>query len=238
MATPRMLLAAALLACGAAAVLTGCTPADSGPTVAAASAAALADEGADDLLDEDDGLFYEEEEYYSGSAEPSATFSSAAPDAAASPDAPASPDSPASPDEPSDEPSAGPSTGSSTGPSAGPGCTVPTGRPGHEFLVVVSAGPAELTARSARFSCGSARYEPVGSPVHYGFAGAGVAATLVDVTHDEPARTVPLDELIAHIDDCLAEREPADPYGCHGNAYDVVLDSHGRIMRIGEVEGP
>ncbi|WP_049653793.1 hypothetical protein [Kitasatospora sp. MY 5-36] len=233
MATPRMLLAAALLACGAAAVLTGCTPADSGPTVAAASAAALADEGADDLLDEDDGLFYEEEEYYSGSAEPSAAFSSASPDSPASPDVPAPPDSPDAPASP-DEPSAEPSTESS----AGPGCAVPTGRPGHEFLVVVSAGPAELTARSARFSCGSARYEPVGSPVHYGFAGAGVAATLVDVTHDEPARTVRLDELIAHIDDCLAEREPADPYGCHGNAYDVVLDSHGRIMRIGEVEGP
>ncbi|MET8540450.1 hypothetical protein ABZW03_07315 [Kitasatospora sp. NPDC004799] len=214
MAPPRILLAAALLACTAAAALTGCTPADSGSTVAAASAAALADEGADDLLDDEDDLFYEEEEYGSPGAEPSSSYSS------------------------SDAPSAGPSDAPSAGPSEGPECAAPTPHPGHEVLVVVSAGPAELTARPARFSCGSARYEPVGSPVHYGFAGAGVAATLVDAQHDEPARTVPLNELLGHVDDCLAERDPAVPYGCHGNAYDVVLDSHGRIMRIGEVEGP
>ncbi|MFJ9442829.1 hypothetical protein ACIRRH_13275 [Kitasatospora sp. NPDC101235] len=193
MATPRILLAAVLLACGTAA-LTGCTPADSRSTVAAASAAA--GEGADDLLDDDDDLFYEDEEPYSSVVDPSAD------------------------------------------PSAGPECATPTGRPGHEVLLVVSAGPASLTAQPARFSCGTGRYEPAGSPVHYGFAGAGVTATLVDAPHDDPSRTVPLDELITHLDDCLAERDPADPYGCHGNAYDVVLDSHGRIMRIGEVEGP
>ncbi|MFI2611699.1 hypothetical protein [Kitasatospora sp. NPDC018619] len=236
MATPRMLLAAALLACGAAAALTGCTPADSGPTVAAASAAALADEDGDDLLDEDDDLFYEDEdddaEAYASAAAPSGPDASAT----ASPESPA-PDSPAPDGAPSDAaPDAAPDA--SAAPSPGPGCVTPTRLPGHQVLVVVSAGPAELTARPARFSCGSARYEPTGSPVHYGFAGAGVAASLVDAPHEDPAGNVPLDELIAHIGDCLAERDPAEPYGCHGNAYDVVLDSHGRIMRIGEVEGP
>ncbi|MEV7188174.1 hypothetical protein [Kitasatospora sp. NPDC093102] len=181
MATPRILLAAVLLACGTAA-LAGCTPADSRSTVAAASAAAGADEGADDLLDDDDGLFYEDEEPYSPAAEPA--------------------------------------------------CAAPTVRPGHEVLLVVSAGPAELTAQPARFSCGAGRYEPAGSPVHYGFTAAGVTATLADGPHD-----VPLDELIAHLDDCLAERTPAGPSACHGSTYDVVLDSHGRIMRIAEVEG-
>ncbi|MFF2544501.1 hypothetical protein ACFVUY_18255 [Kitasatospora sp. NPDC058063] len=229
MATPRTLLAAALLACGAATALTGCTPADSGSTVAEASAAALADEGPDDLLEEDDLFYEEDEEFYSAADDPSvpAATAEASVSAAASASASASV-------EPSVEPFAGPPAE----PSAGPGCAAPTARPGHEIFLVVAAGPAELTARPARFNCGSARYEPAGSPVHYGFAGAGVAATLVDGPHDDPARTVPLDELIAHIDDCLAEREPADPYGCHGNAYDVVLDSHGRIMRIGEVDGP
>lgn len=201
MAVPRNLLAAALLACGTAAALTGCTPADSRPTVAAASAAAVADEAADDLLDEDDELLGKEEdveEAYSPAADPSA----------------ADPSGPA------------------------PGCTAPRERPGHEVLVVVAAGPAALTARPARFTCGPARYAPTGTPVHYGFAAAGVAATLVDRPHDEPARAVPLADLVAHLNDCLAERDPAPPYGCHGNAYDVVLDSHGRIMRIGEVERP
>ncbi|MER7767825.1 hypothetical protein [Kitasatospora sp. NPDC096140] len=216
MAVPRNLLAAALLACGTAAALTGCTPADSRPTVAAASAAAVADEAADDLLDEDDELLGEEEdveEAYSPAADPSAAGPSAADPSAADPSLPA-PSGPA------------------------PGCTAPTELPGHEVLVVVAAGPAALTAQPARFTCGPARYAPTGTPVHYGFAAAGVAATLVDRPHDEPARAVPLTELVAHLDDCLAERDPAPPYGCHGNAYDVVLDSHGRIMRIGEVERP
>ncbi|MFI8459239.1 hypothetical protein [Kitasatospora sp. NPDC085464] len=211
MAVPRNLLAAALLACGTAAALTGCTPADSRPTVAAASAAAVAGEAADDLLDEDDELLGEEEdveEAYSPAADPSAA----------------------------DPSTADPSLPAPSGPA--PGCTAPTELPGHEVLVVVAAGPAALTAQPARFTCGPARYAPTGTPVHYGFAAAGVAATLVDRPHDEPARAVPLTELVAHLDDCLAERDPAPPYGCHGNAYDVVLDSHGRIMRIGEVGRP
>ncbi|MFJ8625204.1 hypothetical protein ACIRD3_20495 [Kitasatospora sp. NPDC093550] len=199
MAVPRNLLAAALLACGAAAALTGCTPAESHPTVAAASAAAVADEAADGLLDEDDEFLEEEEdEAYSPAAGPSAT-------------------------------------GAST---AGPECTAPAELPGHEVLVVVAAGPAEITAQPARHTCDPARYVPAGSPVHYGFAAAGVTATLVDRPHGDPAKAVPLPELITHLDDCLAERDPADPFGCHGNAYDVVLDSHGRIMRIGELAGP
>ncbi|MFJ7911031.1 hypothetical protein [Kitasatospora sp. NPDC096204] len=244
MATPRMLLAAALLVCGTAAALTACTPADSGSTVAAASAAARADEGADDLLDEDDGFLFEEddEEAYSPVG-PTGGASSAS---AASPDEASGGASAASPDEASGGASAASSAASSGGASAASSavaeCAVPTERPGHQVLLVVAAGPAELTAGPARFSCGSARYEPAGSPVHYGFAAAGVTATLVDgprdAPHDTPAAAVPLDELIAHLDDCLAEREPAEPYGCHGNAYDVVLDSHGRIMRIGEVGGP
>ncbi|MFJ9459190.1 hypothetical protein ACIRST_29395 [Kitasatospora sp. NPDC101447] len=221
MAVPRNLLAAALLACGTAAALTGCTPADSRPTVAAASAAAVADEAADDLLDEDDELLGEEEdveEAYSPAADPSAADPSTADPSAAGPSA------------------ADPSLPAPSGPA--PGCTAPTELPGHEVLVVVAAGPAALTAQPARFTCGPARYAPTGTPVHYGFAAAGVAATLVDRPHDEPARAVPLTELVAHLDDCLAERDPTPPYGCHGNAYDVVLDSHGRIMRIGEVERP
>ncbi|MER7580355.1 hypothetical protein [Kitasatospora sp. NPDC097691] len=211
MAVPRNLLAAALLACGTAAALTGCTPADSGPTVAAASAAAVADEAADDLLDEDDELLGEEEEAeeaYSPADNPSAGDPSAADPSLAAPSVPA------------------------------PECPAPAERPGHEVLVVVAAGPATVTAQPARHTCDPARYTPTGTPVHYGFAAAGVTATLVDRPHGDPARAVPLAELIAHLDDCLAERDPAAPYGCHGNAYDVVLDSHGRIMRIGEVEGP
>ncbi|WP_316527170.1 hypothetical protein [Kitasatospora brasiliensis] len=183
MATPRLLFAAALLACAGATTLTGCTPSDDGPTVSAASAAAQADEGADDLLDDDDELFAEEEVPYSAVAAPA--------------------------------------------------CAVPTVGPGHQILVVVTATPAELTAQPARFDCAPARYEPTGSPVHYGFTAAGVTATLADDPHD-----VPLDDLIAHLDDCLAERAPAGPTACHGNTYDVVLDSHGRIMRIAEVPGP
>ncbi|MFE4516239.1 hypothetical protein ACFRMQ_18825 [Kitasatospora sp. NPDC056783] len=127
---------------------------------------------------------------------------------------------------------AGPSTSSAALPSAAPDCASPTARPGHEVLVVVTAGPAELTAQPARFSCGPGRYEPAGSPVHYGFAAAGVTATLADAGQD-----VPLVELIDHLDECLAERDPAGPAACHGNTYDVVLDSHGRIMRIAEVPG-
>ncbi|MGW1176063.1 hypothetical protein ACWD4P_20390 [Kitasatospora sp. NPDC002543] len=223
MATPRLLIAAALLACGAAAALTGCTPADSGSTLAAASAAARADEGADELLDDDEFFYEDDEESYAPEADPSVPASATVPSAE---------------------------------------CATPTALPGHQVLLVVSAGPAELTARPARFGCGSGRYEPAGSPVHYGYAGAGVAATLVDGPHDGPAGTVPLAELISHVNDCLADREPAgpaepsapaeptepsapadptdpaEPYGCHGDAYDVVLDSHGRIMRIGEIDDP
>ncbi|RKT10988.1 hypothetical protein BX285_4921 [Streptomyces sp. 1114.5] len=209
MAVPRNLLAAALLACGTAAVLSGCTPADSGPAVAAASAAAVADEGADDFLDDEDFLAEEDEEGYSPAAEPSAESSA---DSAAST-------------------AAGPAR-------AAADCTAPAQSPGHEVLVVVAAGPAELTAQPARYTCDPARYAPTGTPVHYGFAAAGVTATLVDRPHDDPARSVPLEDLITHLNDCLAERDPADPWGCHGNAYDVVLDSHGRIVRIGEVTVP
>jgi hypothetical protein len=195
MAVHRILLAAVLLTGTAAAVLTGCTPADSRPTVAAASsAAALADEGADDPLDDDDDLF--DDEAYS------------------------------------------PATGAIADPGPTPHCTAPAGLPGHEVLVVVAADPAELTAQPGRYACTPPRYEATGTPVHYGFASAGVAATLVDRPHGDPARAVQLDELITHLNDCLAERDPADPYGCHGNAYDVVLDSHGRIMRIGELAAP
>ncbi|WP_030238553.1 hypothetical protein [Streptomyces sp. NRRL S-350] len=117
-------------------------------------------------------------------------------------------------------------------------CTAPATSPGHQILVVVSAGPAELTAQPARYTCDPGRYTPTGTPVHYGFAAAGVTATVIDRTHGDQAKPVPPAELITHLNDCLAERDPADPFGCHGNAYDVVLDSHGRIMRIGEVAAP
>ncbi|MEU8922342.1 hypothetical protein AB0D10_15610 [Kitasatospora sp. NPDC048545] len=208
MAVPRNLLAVALLACGTAAVVTGCTPAESRPTVAAASAAAVADEAADDFLDEDYLLDDEEygvegedgEEAYAPAEDPSAT---------------------------ADAPSAAASTA----------CTAPAELPGHEVLVVVSASTAELTARPARHSCGPARYTATGSAVHYGFSADGVTATLVDRSHGDPARPVPLEDLVVHLNDCLAERDPADPYGCHGNAYDVALDPHGRITSIGEVAG-
>ncbi|MFJ7247073.1 hypothetical protein ACIQWA_20845 [Kitasatospora sp. NPDC098652] len=203
MAVPRFLLAAAALTGLALAGLTGCTPADSRPTVAAASsAAALSDEGLDDsLLDDADDLaddFADEEAYDTATDATSGTV--------AAPGAPA------------------------------PECTAPALRPGHQVLIVVAAGPAELTAQPARFACTPPRYEATGSPVHYGFAAAGVAATLVDRPRGQSARPVHLDELVTHLNDCLAERDPADPYGCHGNAYDVVLDSHGRIMRITEVQ--
>ncbi|MEU4119621.1 hypothetical protein AB0F71_34630 [Kitasatospora sp. NPDC028055] len=204
MAVPRFLLTAAALTGLALAGLTGCTPADSRPTVAAASsAAALSDEGLDDPLLDDADDFADEEAYD--------TATDAATGTVAAPGAPVDP---------------------------APACTAPALRPGHQVLVVVAAGPAELTAQPARFACTPPRYEATGSPVHYGFAAAGVTATLVDRPRGESARPVHLDELVTHLNDCLAERDPADPYGCHGNAYDVVLDSHGRIMRITEVQGP
>ncbi|MFF2144231.1 hypothetical protein [Kitasatospora sp. NPDC058190] len=200
MAAPRILLAAAALTGTALACLTGCTPADSRPTVnAAASAAALADEGADegadDLLDDGDDLADDE------------AADSPVPDTIAAPD-------------------------------PGYPCPAPSRLPGHQVLVIVAAGPAELTAQPARYTCDPPRYEATGTPVHYGFAASGVTATLVDRPHADPAKPVQLDELVTHLNDCLAERDPADPYGCFGNAYDVVLDSHGRIMRIAEIERP
>ncbi|MFJ8473198.1 hypothetical protein [Kitasatospora sp. NPDC094011] len=195
MAVPRILLAAVLLTGTAAAALTGCTPADSHPTVAAASsAAALADEGADDPLLDDD--FVDDDGTY-----PTAGIIAA-------------PESPA------------------------PECTAPEPLPGHQVMIVVSAGPAELTAQPARHSCTPPHYEATGTPVHYAFAASGVDATLVDRPNADPAKPVQLDELVTHLNDCLAERDPADPYACFGNAYDVVLDSHGRIIRIAEVSEP
>ncbi|MFF9642492.1 hypothetical protein [Kitasatospora aureofaciens] len=206
MAVPRILLAAAALTATALAGLTGCTPADTRPTVtAASSAAALADDGTDDLLDEDDfgDDLADDGDYAAG--------------AVAVPAAPAAPTDPAAP---------------------APECAAPEVDPGHQVVVVVAAGPAELTAQPARFTCTPSRYEATGTPVHYGYAAAGVTATLIDRPHEEAAKPVHLDELVTHLNDCLAERDPADPYGCSGNAYDVVLDPHGRIMRIAEVEVP
>ncbi|MFH8381887.1 hypothetical protein ACH4E7_13205 [Kitasatospora sp. NPDC018058] len=194
MAVPRILLAAAALTGTALACLTGCTPADSRPTVAAASsAAALADDGADDLLDDDDDLVD---------------------DAAA--------DSPVA------------STVAAPAPSDP--CPAPGRPPGHQVLIIVSADPGDLTAQPARYTCDPPHYEATGTPVHYGFAASGVTATLVDRPHEDAAKPVQLDELVTHLNDCLADRDPADPYACYGNAYDVVLDSHGRIMRIAEIE--
>jgi hypothetical protein len=105
-------------------------------------------------------------------------------------------------------------------------------------LVIVAADPSELTAQTGRYGCTPPHYEATGTPVHYRFAASGVTATLVDRPHGDAAKPVQLDELVAHLDDCLADLDPADPHACFGNAYDVVLDSHGRIMRIGEIEGP
>ncbi|MFG3225517.1 hypothetical protein ACGF07_12175 [Kitasatospora sp. NPDC048194] len=219
MAVPRILLAAAALTGTALACLTGCTPAESRPTVAeASSAAALADkggdQGADDLFDDD--LFDDDDDLpadLDGSAADSAPGDRTAGDRAAG----------------------APATGPVSVPSGGRPCPAPSRLPGHQVLVVVSAGPGELTAQPGRYTCEPPGYEATGEPVHYGFAAAGVTATLVDRPHGDAAKSVRLDELITHLDDCLAESDPADPFGCYGNAYDVVLDSHGRIMRIGEV---
>ncbi|MFI9362420.1 hypothetical protein ACIG5E_15415 [Kitasatospora sp. NPDC053057] len=207
MAVPRILLAAAVLTATAVAGLTGCTPADSRPTVtAASSAAALADDGVDDPLDDD------------GDVVDDSTYTAAGP--ITDPAAPADPAASADPADPAPE------------------CTAPAAVPGHQVLIMVAAGPAELTAQPARYTCTPPRYEATGTPVHYGFAAAGVTATLVDRAHEEAAKPVQPDELVTHLNDCLAERDPADPYGCYGNAYDVVLDSHGRIIRIAEIEVP
>ncbi|KJS55826.1 hypothetical protein [Streptomyces rubellomurinus] len=117
-------------------------------------------------------------------------------------------------------------------------CTAPVRHPGHQVLVVVTADTAELTAQPARYACDEERYEPAGAPVHYGFAAAGVAATLLDRTPGAPPRPVRLAELVDHLDTCLADLVPAAPYACRGEAYDVVLDSHGRIMQIAELDQP
>ncbi|WP_031065524.1 hypothetical protein [Streptomyces sp. NRRL WC-3742] len=111
-----------------------------------------------------------------------------------------------------------------------PGCTAPAPQPGHQVVLVVTADASELTARPADYSCAQTRYLPTGPAVHYGFADSGVTATLA-----ERPRPVPLDELIDHLGDCLAAQDPAT---CHGNAYDVALDQHGRISRIGELDLP
>ncbi|MFJ9842212.1 hypothetical protein ACIRYZ_17365 [Kitasatospora sp. NPDC101155] len=196
MAVPRILLAAAVLTGTALACLTGCTPADSRPTVnAASSAAALADEGADDPLDDGDDL---------------------------------------ADDEAADSPGAG----TIAAPDPGYPCPAPSRLPGHQVLVIVAADPTGLTAQTGRYGCTPPHYEATGTPVRYGFAASGVTATLVDRPHGDAAKPVQLDELVTHLNDCLADLDPADPYACFGNAYDVVLDSHGGIMRIGEIEGP
>ncbi|MFJ2192464.1 hypothetical protein ACIOJE_31765 [Kitasatospora sp. NPDC087861] len=114
----------------------------------------------------------------------------------------------------------------------------PTELPGHTVLLVVAVEENDLTAQPARYLCDEARYDAAGTAEHYGFATAGVEATLVDRAHGDPVRPVRLDAVISHLDDCLAGRDPGSPYGCFGNAYDVVLDSHGRIMRIGELAVP
>ncbi|MFJ2780087.1 hypothetical protein [Kitasatospora sp. NPDC087315] len=121
-------------------------------------------------------------------------------------------------------------------------CTTAAERPGHRVLQVVTVARDQLTARPTRFVCGpdipdDGYYEPTGSPARYTFA-ATATATLVDLEHAEPARPVPVPELVDHLDDCLADREPEPPYGCYGSDYDVVLDSRGRIMRIGELYHP
>ncbi|MFI6156998.1 hypothetical protein ACIBCA_30435 [Kitasatospora sp. NPDC051170] len=111
-----------------------------------------------------------------------------------------------------------------------PGCTARVPQPGHQVVLVVTADSSELTARPADYSCAQTRYLPTGPAVHYGFADSGVTATLAD-----RPRPVPLDELIDHLGDCLAAQDPAT---CHDNAYDVALDPHGRISRIGELDLP
>lgn len=135
-------------------------------------------------------------------------------------------------------------------PSPSASCTPAGVHPGHTVLRVVAADPAAaagalgssdgpgLSARATRYLCSPNRFEPVGAPVRYAFAAAGVDAALVDRQHGDPAEPVPLPVLLAHLDDCLAARPPAAPYGCYGNTYDVVLDSHGRIMRITELGRP
>ncbi|MQS14387.1 hypothetical protein F7Q99_19500 [Streptomyces kaniharaensis] len=126
----------------------------------------------------------------------------------------------------------------SSGASATDACTEAGERPGHRVLQVIADEPGELTALATRYVCASDRYQAVGSPERHTFATAGVDATLVDRPHGEPAKPVPLPDLLGHLDDCLADRAPAAPYGCYGNTYDVVLDSHGRIMRIAELDHP
>ncbi|MGA5822479.1 hypothetical protein ACPC54_32020 [Kitasatospora sp. NPDC094028] len=140
----------------------------------------------------------------------------------------ADPADPSGPDAPAAAPAPAPAAS----------CTAPVRRPGHQVMVVVTADTAELTAQPARYACEDERYEPAGAPVHYGFAAAGVTATLVDRTPGAPPHPVRLPELVDHLDTCLADLVPAAPYACHGDAYDVVLDSHGRIMQITELDQP
>ncbi|MEU9078092.1 hypothetical protein ACFYUY_32475 [Kitasatospora sp. NPDC004745] len=111
----------------------------------------------------------------------------------------------------------------------------PTERPGHTVLVVVAVEGTEVVAQPARYLCDEARYEASGEPARYGFASAGVEASLVDRPNVDPTKPVRLEEVLGHLEECLGERDPGSTEGCYGNAYDVVLDSHGRIMRIGEI---
>ncbi|MEV7025305.1 hypothetical protein [Kitasatospora sp. NPDC093558] len=154
-------------------------------------------------------------------------------------------DDPGDPGDPGDAPDDGVEAAPPLpSPSASPACSPAGERPGHNVLRVVAVtavgtpDTAELTARATRYHCSPNRFEPVGGPVRYAFAAAGVEAALVDLPNGEPAKPVPLPELLGHLDGCLAGRPPAAPYGCYGNTYDVVLDSHGRIMRIAELGRP
>ncbi|MEE1785341.1 hypothetical protein PUR71_20845 [Streptomyces sp. SP17BM10] len=208
MATPRMLLTA-LLSCAAVAL-----------TVAGLTACTPVDENPTAV---------------------SASGESSGPD-----DDPADPADPGDPrDDPDDAVEAAPAL-----PSPSASCSPAGEHPGHTVLRVVAADPARaadavgspdgpgLSARATRYLCAPNRFEPVGAPVRYTFAAAGVDAALADRQHGDPARPVPLPELLAHLDACLATRPPAAPDGCYDNTYDVVLDSHGRIMRITELGRP
>ncbi|WP_354641333.1 hypothetical protein [Kitasatospora camelliae] len=120
------------------------------------------------------------------------------------------------------------------------GCA--TSRPrGDERVIHVTAADgakSQLTATDTRHACGPSgdRYEPTGAPVQFTvtpqlrirlLAKSGTAELAQDVT--------PFSKLAAHVTDCGAKRTVAAPFSCHGNNFQVTVDTAGRITAISEV---
>ncbi|PBC78914.1 hypothetical protein BX265_3705 [Streptomyces sp. TLI_235] len=121
-------------------------------------------------------------------------------------------------------------------------CTAAAQRPGHKVVNVTAATAAKVTATQTRLVCGpdiddDGYYEPTGAASAYTFA-PGATAELFAMSSTMAPKAVSLAEFAAHAEDCAHDREVAAPYSCYGGAYDITVDSAGRITRISELFHP